>query len=132
MESFNFEISEKYLDDYGHVNHAAYLEIFELARWDYLAKRGYSRNWVVENQKGPVVLEANIKYKREVLPHENIYIETQLLAHDKPLLMKAHQKMYKEDKKTLASEIDLLFGMMDLKERKLIKIEGPFAEDLYR
>ena len=29
MDIFNFEVTSKYLDDYGHVNHAAYLEIFE-------------------------------------------------------------------------------------------------------
>ena len=132
MEKFDTQVQKEHLDDYGHVNHAAYLEIFELARWDYLAKRGFAREWVSENQKGPVVLEANIKYRREVLPEEELHIETELLPHEKPLLMNAHQKMYKSDGKTLAAEIDLLFGMMDLEKRRLIKVEGEFAEKLFR
>ena len=132
MENFEISVDKEHLDDYGHVNHAAYLELFEEARWDYLAKRGYARSWVVENQKGPVVLEANIKYRKEVLPEEIVHIETELLAHDKPILMNAHQKMYKADGKTLAAEIDLLFGMMDLQKRRLMAVDGQLAEDLFR
>lgn len=131
METSHLKVHDKHLDTYGHVNHAAYLELFEEARWDYLDKKGFERGWVEENQQGPVVLEANIKYRKEVMPEEELVIESELFSHEKPMLMCAHQKMFKADGKTLAAEIDLIFGMMDLKQRKLIVPDAEFAKKMF-
>ena len=59
-------VKSKHCDLYGHVNNASYLTLFEEARWDLVAANGYTLETVKETGKGPVILEANIKYLKEV------------------------------------------------------------------
>ncbi len=46
-------ILESYLDSFGHVNNAAYLTLFEEARWDFITKNGYGLNKVLETPARP-------------------------------------------------------------------------------
>lgn len=116
--SYQLLIREHHLDSYGHVNNATYLEIFEEARWEIITERGYGYHKVHETGLGPIILEINIKFIKEVVLREKVKITVQA----EPFKGKVgwlHQKMYKEDG-ALAVEISLLCGFFDLKNRKLI------------
>lgn len=112
-------IRESHLDSFGHMNNAAYLVLFEEARWDFITKNGYGLKKVQELQQGPVVLELNIKFRKEITLLEKIKITMEMVDyHGKISHFK--QEMIKEDG-TVATELTLTFGLFDLKTRRLIE-----------
>ena len=120
MKTFEYQlvIKEQYLDFLGHVNNAAYLVLFEEARWDFISKNGYGHEQFVANQQGPVVLEVNLKYKKEMKLRDHVTIvSTPIDAKGK--IMRMNQKMVGTDGQVYADAI-FSFGFMDFIERKLI------------
>jgi len=120
MSIFIYEktILEHHLDSFGHVNNAKYLELFEECRWEMITLGGYGHDKVQALQIGPVVLEANVKFKKELHLREKIKIDFQInLPRGK--LMSATQQIFNE-KNEVAAIGEFLFGLFDLKERKLI------------
>ncbi len=112
-------IRESHLDTFGHVNNAAYLTLFEEARWDFITRNGYGLQRVQELQQGPVVLELSMKFKKEITLREKIKITLELLEANKKI-SRFRQEMIKEDD-TVATELELTFGLFDLKTRRLIE-----------
>ena len=121
---YSVEIREHHIDTFGHVNNATYLSLYEEARWEILNKNGYSIEDIRKKQMGPVILRADISFKRELMVRDKIIIHSQLKEIRTKKIMDLHQEMITEEGK-LASEIMLTLGLMDLKERKLI----PFTDD---
>ena len=117
--SYDVLILESHLDTFGHVNNAAYLTLFEEARWDFITKNGYGLKKVQELQQGPVVLDLNMKFKKEIRLREKIKITMELLDY-KGKISHFRQEMLKEDG-TLATELEITFGLFDLKTRRLIE-----------
>lgn len=111
-------IHERHLDFLGHVNNAMYLELFEEARWDFLTKNGYGIEQFHEHQMGPVVLEVNIKYKREIRNRESIVIRSRPIEN-KGKIMRMQQQMI-SPKGDICSEAIFTFGFMDFTKRKLV------------
>lgn len=122
--SFKYEIiiKEHHLDSFGHVNNAIYLELYEEARWEYITLKGYGLAEVHRYQKGPVVLEAHLKFLKELKLRETIGITFEQIEEYGPStrIFKMLQKMTKSNGE-LASELVITFGFFDLVERKLIK-----------
>jgi YbgC/YbaW family acyl-CoA thioester hydrolase len=112
-------IRESHLDTFGHVNNAAYLVLFEEARWDFITHNGYGLNEVKKLQKGPVILELTMRFKKEIKLLERIRITTGLVSQER-IITKLKQEMVKEDG-SVAAEINLTFGLFDLQTRKLIE-----------
>lgn len=117
--TYELQISGDMLDTFGHVNNAVYLELYERSRWDFIEKNGYGLEKILKEQKGPVILEVNLKFKSELRNREKILIESITGEMKSSKIMVIHQKMIKEDQ-TIASTLDLTIGFMDLLERKLI------------
>lgn len=122
MTNFEYDlrILESHLDTFGHVNNATYLELFEQARWDFITKRDYGLKVVQELGLGPVILELELKFKKELKNREVIKIESRPLELMNSLVMTMEQKMIKENG-DIASTLLLKVGLMDLKARKLVK-----------
>ena len=116
----NILILEHHLDSFGHVNNATYMELYEQARWDTITAGGFGLKEIKELEQGPVILDAHIRYKKELRNREAIKIITSIEVDDHPLVGKVFQKMEKEDG-TIASTAEFKMGLMDLKKRKLIK-----------
>jgi thioesterase-3 len=118
--NFEYEllIKENHLDSFGHVNNATYLALYEEARWDFIQKNNYGLDKILSSQKGPVLLEVNLKFKRELKNREIIKIITDN-QWIKGKVMGLRQRMINADGK-VCSEADFVIGFMDLKERKLI------------
>lgn len=116
--SYEVLIRESHLDSFGHMNNASYLVLFEEARWDFITQNGYGLKKVQELQQGPVVLELSMKFRKEITLREKIKITLKLLD-SKGKISHFKQEMIKEDG-TIATELELTFGLFDLRTRRLI------------
>lgn len=116
-------IKEFHVDSLGHVNNATYLALYEEARWELITEQGFGFKEVQKTMQGPVILEVNLKFMREILLRETITITTELVGY-KGKIGQLKQQMIKQDG-SVASEAVFTFGLFDLKERRLIE---PSAE----
>lgn len=118
ISKYELTIVERHLDTFGHVNNATYFEIFEEARWQLITVRGYSLKEIQIRKQGPVILEANIKFLKELTLREQITVTTQVLNY-KGKIGTLEQKMITQNG-TEAAVVQFVFGLFDLKTRKLI------------
>lgn len=118
LPDYDLTILEHHLDTFGHVNNAVYLELYEEARWHIITQGGYGLKEVQANQKGPIVLEVNVKFMKEMHLREKIRITSELTEVSKKFA-KMTQKMVKADGK-IAAEAVFTFGFFDLQARRLI------------
>lgn len=116
--SYKILIRESHLDTYGHVNNATYLTMYEEARWEFVTQRGYGFKKVHESGQGPVILEVNLKFMKELRLREEITITTELVDYPGKV-GRLKQQMIKPDG-SVASEAIFVFGLFDLNVRKMI------------
>lgn len=126
--NYSFQVQEAHLDTFGHMNHATYLTIFEQARWDMITDRGYGLVKIHQIQIGPTILEANVKYKRELRLREKVRIET-ICSQWKGKIGVVDQKMFNE-KEELCAEARLTVGIFDMKKRKLVEAPADWLNAL--
>lgn len=112
-------IREAHLDTFGHVNNATYLSLFEQARWDIIEAGGYGLSVIRRTGLGPVVLEANIKFLREIGLRESIRIQSRAFDSQGGKIMRMRQLMM-NSRDELCCEAEFKFGLFSLKERKLV------------
>ncbi len=110
-------IRESHIDTIGHVNNATYLQLFEEARWELLTQRNYGIKEIQKSKMGPVILEINLKFHKEIQLREKIRIETEALQYEGKIGTLS-QKMFNTDQK-LACEAKMVFGLFDMSTRKL-------------
>jgi thioesterase III len=116
-------ISERHLDVFGHVNNAAYLEIFEEARWDWITSNGFGLREIRDRGLGPVLLEARLRFQREVTNREQVLIRSRTVDY-RGKIGRLEQIMSRADGR-VACSAEFVIGLFDLKARKLIQ---PTAE----
>jgi YbgC/YbaW family acyl-CoA thioester hydrolase len=117
--SYKLTIKESNVDSYGHLNNANYLMLFEEARWEMVTPKGFGFSQVHEMKQGPVLLEVNLKFYKEILLREEITIETELISY-KGKIGQLVQRMVKSDG-VVACEAQMTFGLFDMNLRKLIE-----------
>ena len=115
---YKLQILEHYLDIYGHVNNAAYFELFEEARWDWITRGGFGLNTVQKLGIGPVILEARARFQRELINPQTVVIRSRCTEY-RGKIARMEQIMSREDGKAACSA-EFVFGLFDLKARKLI------------
>lgn len=113
------EILEHHLDSFGHVNNAAYVKLYEEARWDFITKNNYGLTKILELQQGPVILDLKVKFKRELKNRDKIVIYSQVHEILNSRMIILEQVMKKEDGK-IFSEALFTIGFFDMKARKLM------------
>ncbi len=111
-------IREHHIDSFGHVNNAVYLQLFEEARWDLITQNGFGRQTILERQQGPVVLEANVRFKREVRNRQAIRILSWLEGYERKVGTMIQHVV--DDTGTPCCEARFLFGLMDFTTRRLV------------
>ena len=118
---FEYEllIREAHLDSFGHVNNAAYVMLYEEARWDFITKNGFGLDYIQKHQVGPVILDLSVRFKRELKNREKVIIRSQAIEIVSPKIIILEQQMINEQGK-IASEAKFTVGFFDLKERRLI------------
>ena len=84
---FEYEvlIREMHLDSFGHVNNAAYVMLYEEARWDFITKNGFGLDYIQKQQAGPVILDLSVRFKRELKNREKIIIKSKAVEIVSPL-----------------------------------------------
>jgi acyl-CoA thioester hydrolase len=117
IHSYPLIIKETYLDSFGHVNNAVYLTLFEEARWDLLTTNGYDLKKIKETGLGPVILEINLKFSKELRGRDEIVIQTELISYEKKIAVMI-QKMWRGEE--LCCTMEMKFGLFSLNERKLV------------
>jgi len=111
-------IRESHLDTFGHVNNATYLQLFEEARWDLITAAGFGLDTIQKTRLGPVILEATVKFRREVKNRETLTIKTTLLDYEGKI-GRLRQVALKEDGE-LACDSTFVIGLWDIDARKLL------------
>jgi thioesterase III len=111
-------IRENHLDSFGHVNNAKYLELFEESRWDTITARGYGLQDVQRLQQGPVILEANVRFSKELKLREKIRISFQAIS-SMGKVTKLEQILYNSEGEVSATA-QFTVGFLDLQSRRLV------------
>ena len=122
-------IQEFHLDSFGHVNNAVYVELYEEARWDFITKNGFGLDYIQKHQVGPVILDLQVRFKRELKNREKIKIVSVTKEIVSPKIMVLEQHMLKPDGK-IASEAIFTVGFFDMKERKLINASPEWLKSI--
>lgn len=112
-------IREGHLDTFGHMNNATYLQILEEARWEIIAINGYGLQQIQEKQIGPVILEINIRFMKELKVREKVVIETQCTAADGKI-SKLTQEIRNENGEVCCRSV-FTIAVFNLKTRKIIE-----------
>src|SRR5690606_41681750 len=98
---FEYEllIREAHLDSFGHVNNAAYVMLYEEARWDFITKNGFGLDYIQEHQVGPVILDLSVRFKRELKNREKIRITSVTSEIISSKIMVLEQVIYNRENK---------------------------------
>jgi 3-oxoadipate enol-lactonase len=98
-------------DAYGHLNEAAYLQVFERARWEALA-RGPGMDLFDRNKVWPAVRRATVDYHLAVYPGDMLRVELEVAKIGRTSLeMRQRAVRVKDDE--LVAEVYLVFVMID-------------------
>jgi YbgC/YbaW family acyl-CoA thioester hydrolase len=119
VHEYKIQIREFHLDTFGHVNNAAYMQIFEDARWEVITSRGFGLNEVTKTAVGPTILECRVQFKREIKNRENIVVRTWVSRHAGKITT-LRQVMINE-KGEEACSAEFVSGLFDLNTRRLIE-----------
>lgn len=119
LHEFAATVETRHLDMFGHVNNAAYLELFEKARWDLITRGGFGPDKVRESKTGPTLLEVTVRFKREIRGTGPVRIATRTVSY-KGKIGRLEQVMYAADgSESCAAEF--VIALFDLRARKLIR-----------
>ena len=114
---FEYQIQEKDLDIFGHVNNANYFIIFEMARWDFITKNGFGLERVMKEQRGPVLLESKVRFRKELKNRDQIIIHSQAEEYDGRFLT-LHQQMKRDQR--LCCDAHFKIAFFDTAARKML------------
>ena len=114
---YKFIVDKEMTDEYGHVNNARYLDLYEDARWNILEISGLGADMLKANRIGPVILEVNVRFRRELLPGDEITIIT-TSRRKNDLVFYFDQQMI-NSKGEIASSAVFTAALFDLDKRKM-------------
>jgi 3-oxoadipate enol-lactonase len=98
-------------DAYGHLNEAAFLQLFERARWDALA-RGPGIDLFKRNNAWPAVRRATVDYRAGVYPGDVLRIDTAVTERGTTSVSLRHLATRVSDR-TVVAEAEIVFVMID-------------------
>ncbi|KUJ66742.1 thioesterase [Streptomyces albus subsp. albus] len=105
-------------DSQGHLNMSVYLQYAEHARWEMFRAAGITQKSLLDKGIGPVNLETNIKYRRELRAGDEVDVSCAIrISEGKTFTIE--QLIHKADG-TLSAELTSTGGIIDLTERRLI------------
>jgi YbgC/YbaW family acyl-CoA thioester hydrolase len=116
-----FTIDKSFLDNYGHVNNARYLDLFEMARWEVLDQNLMGREFVADSATGPVILEVTVRFSREIGDDETITVETRSRRKDDRIFY--FDQVMKNKSGEICSKALFTAALFDMKTRKMIRAD---------
>jgi len=121
-------IRESHLDTFGHVNNATYLQIYEEARWELATTLGFGLEVVRSTGVGLTVLEATIRFKRELRLRQEVRVTT-ILGEVRGKVFVLKQAMVDQEGR-VANEADFTMALFDLGARKIVPPTPEWLERL--
>lgn len=115
-------IRETHIDSFGHVNNAQYLTLFEEARWEIISARGFGLKEIRERGLGPIVLEVNLRFAKEIRLRQKITILSEVNGgpqNSRQKTLKMIQTMLNENG-DVCCLAEFTFGLFDLRARRLV------------
>jgi YbgC/YbaW family acyl-CoA thioester hydrolase len=119
VHEYRMLILESHLDTFGHVNNAAYMEILEEARWDLITRNGYGLEEVHRRRIGPVVLDARLRFARELRNRQPITIRSWTESYSGKVGKFAQQIL--DETGEVCCDALFTIGLFDLEARRLIR-----------
>ena len=121
--SMTFTIRWTDIDPNWHARHTVYSDCATQVRVSFMGEHGFPVKKWAELGIGPVVLSEQIDYFKEVTLGESMRIDLAMagLSASRKRFRLRHQ-IYKEDG-SIAVRINMTFGWIDLKKRKMIVID---------
>ena len=107
------------LDVNGHLNWANYLHYAEPARWECLRAAGLTYQVLAGAGLGPVNLEANVRFLRELRDGDEIAVTCDF-QWGEGKIFRVRQEFTRTDDGTLAAEVATVSGVIDQTERRLV------------
>lgn len=116
---YEMTIKEFHLDTFGHVNNATYLQIYEEARWEFITQNGYGLDKIKETGLGPVILEINLRFIKELHLRKKITIHSQTGEYNSRI--GTIKQWITDNEGKIYSDTEMKIGLFDTHERKLVK-----------
>jgi len=108
------------LDANWHLANFSYLKYSTDARMSFFDSIGLTKENLLKKELGPVVFYEHIYYYKEILLGDEFYVSVEIDGYSEDKRFgKLIQNFYKG--KINMARIEILFALMDLKERKLSK-----------
>ncbi|MCB0309429.1 MAG: acyl-CoA thioesterase, partial [Bdellovibrionales bacterium] len=114
---YSLTIQEVDLDSFGHLNNAVYLRLFEQARWQFIAERGFGLREIQEKGVGPVILDLSIRFVKELRARDEIKIRSQAVSFSGKI---GKIKQWMERDGICVCEAIFTIGFWNIHQRKLI------------
>jgi YbgC/YbaW family acyl-CoA thioester hydrolase len=128
VHEYRRTILEGDLDTFGHVNNATYMAILEEARWDLSTRNGYGLQEMQRSGIGPVVLEVNLRFVRELRNRQAITIRSWVASYSGKIGRFAQQIL--DDGGELCCDAMFTVGLFDLSARRLVRPTPEWAHAL--
>jgi YbgC/YbaW family acyl-CoA thioester hydrolase len=119
MFSHSIIIKEQHLDTLGHVNNAVYLTLFEEARWQFLDSKNYPLEVVMKEKKGPVILDLQLKFFKELKLRDQVQITFEAVDVQKKVAILKQQMINARGE--VAAELTMTSAFFDLQTRRIIE-----------
>ena len=116
--SYEFTVTEDLLDNYGHVNNAKYLRLYEDARWDILQRSDLGEETIRKHNTGPVILEVTVRFSNELRLGQKVIIETKSRRKGSKLIY--FDQVMRDENGMIFSHAIFTASIFDLKNRKMI------------
>lgn len=128
VHEYPITVLEQHLDAYGHVNHVDYISFFEQARWDMVHSAGCGLDYVKATGVGPVVLEIQTRFRKELRLRQRVKIRSQMIRWRSK--MGVIEQVIVDDDGVVYCEAEITLGMFDLKHRSLVSADPQWAKAL--
>jgi acyl-CoA thioester hydrolase len=110
------------VDAQGHLTGAAYLHYANQALWECVRAAGVDVDVLLASGIGPVNLETNIRFLRELRGGDEVEVSCHLAFGDGKTYRVRHE--FRTTHGELAAEVTAVFGLLDLTRRRLVPDPG--------
>lgn len=117
--SYPVVIRENHLDTFGHVNNAAYFEILEEARWEFITARDFGMDVIKKTGIGPTILGFDaVRFIKELRLRQHVTVFSQMISYERKTGILRHS--IADAAGTEYFSCTLTLGLFDTQARKLI------------
>jgi len=126
----NVIIQAKHVDELGHLNHVAAVDIMQYARDDWYQRAGLwdGRAWSEEENLATLVLNINVNYRLECFLDENIRVVTRPLSRGNKSYTLAQEILKPDGRVAIDASVTSL--IMDMSARETLPVPDCMARYL--